>query len=160
MQIGGDIATTGYLDGGLSESTAYYYQLESCNGGECSGRSPEVSAITYAEGSLGAGRDEITTGLDFPQAVAFSGGRAYVVGGDFVKIISYPVGTDGNLGTGRDEITTGLDEPLALAFSGGRAYVADGILDKIISYPVGADGILGVGRDEITIDLSPIALAF
>ena len=161
MQIGGDIDATGYLDSGLSETTAYYYQLEVCNSGGCSGRSPEVSATTYATGSLGAGRDEITTGLDSPGAIAFSGGRAYMADFLFDKIISYPVGAGGELGAGRDEITTGLSFPFALAFSGGRAYVADFGLDKIISYPVGADGILGAGRDEITAGLAhPLALAF
>ena len=161
MQIGGDIATTGYLDSGLSEATPYYYQLESCNGGECSGRSPEVSTTTYAEGSLGAGRDEVTTGLNIPQALAFSGGRAYVADDDGAKIISYPVGADGELGAGRDEITTGLSFQFALAFSGGLAYVADYDLGKIISYPVGAGGELGAPRDEVIIGLNfPIAIAF
>ena len=161
MQIGGDIAATGYLDSGFSESTPYYYQLESCNGGECSGRSLEVSATTYATGSLGAGRDEITTGLLIPSAIAFSGGRAYVANIYPAKIISYPVGAGGELGAGRDEITTGLSDPTALAFSGGRAYVVERSLNKIISYPVGAGGELGAGRDEITTGLSaPNGLAF
>ena len=163
-QIGGDIAATGYLDSGLSETAAYYYQLEACNSGGCSGRSPEVSATTYATGSLGVGRDEITTDLDNPFALAFSGGRAYVTDGSYPgKIISYPVGAGGELGAGRDEITTGLTFPIALAFSGGRVYVADNGFrnEKIISYPVGADGILGAGRDEITTGLgTPLALAF
>ena len=166
MQIGGDIDATGYLDGDLSETTAYYYRLEACSGGGCSGRSPEVSATTYATGSLGAGRDEITTGLFFPRAIAFSGGRAYVAdsrrGRPRHKIISYPVGAGGELGAGRDEITTGLSGPSAIAFSGGRAYVTDSdSYDKIISYPVGAGGELGAGRDEITTGLSdPSAIAF
>ena len=158
-QIGGEIAATGYPDSNLSESTAYYYQLEACNSGGCSGRSPEVLTTTYAEGSLGAGRDEITTGLGNPFALAFSGGRAYVA--DNRKIISYPVGANGRLGSLRDEITTGLREPEALAFSGGRAYVVDAGLDKIISYPVEAGGELGAGRDEITTGLDePHPLAF
>ena len=162
-QIGGDIYATGYLDSGLSVTTAYHYRLEACNGGECSDRSPEVSGVTY--GSLGAGRDEITTGLIAPYAVAFSGGRAYVAdaafSGDKNKIISYPVGADGELGAGRDEITTGLESPHAIAFSGGRAYVADFDRNKIISYPVGAGGILGAGRDEVTTGLpGPEAIAF
>ena len=159
-QIGENIDALGYLDGGLSETTEYYYQLESCNGGECSGRSPEVSAATYATGSLGAGRDEITIGLNKPSAPALSGGRAYVVNRDGDKIVSYAVGAGGELGAGRDEITTGLDNPRAIAFSGGRAYVTDED-GKIISYPVEASGELGAGRDEITTGLSaPIALAF
>ena len=156
--VEGDISITRYRDGDFSGNTFYYYQLESCNGDECSGRSPEVSV---AEGSLGAGRDEITVGLSRPRGLAFSGGRAYVTDFDLDKIISYPVGADGELGAGRDEITTGLTTPIALAFSGGRAYVADIHLDKIISYPVGADGRLGAGRDEITNGLrNPLALAF
>ena len=167
MQVGGDIAATGYLDSGLSETTAYYYQLEVCNSGGCSGRSPEVSATTYATGSLGARRDEITTDLNRPTAIAFSGGRAYVADG--AKIISYPVEASGELGVGRDEITTGLSSPRALAFSGGRAYVAENSYNnnsgndvgKIISYPVGVDGKLGAARDEITAGLSELyALAF
>ena len=160
MQIGGDIDATGYFDSGLSETTAYYYRLEVCNSGGCSGRSPEVSTTTYATGSLGAGRDEIT-GLSHPRGLAFSGGRAYMTETVLNKIISYPVGAGGELGAGRDEITTGLSFPSAIAFSGGRAYVADTDLDKIISYPVGAGGELGAGRDEITTGLSsPWALAF
>ena len=165
-QIEGDIDATGYLDSGLSVKTAYYYQLEACNGGVCSGRSPEVLASTY--GSLGAARDEITIGLDIPRAIAFSGGRAYVVDADLDKIISYAVEADGSLGAGRDEITTGLSNPRAIAFSGGRAYVADydfvnrvGYKSKIISYAVEADGSLGAERDEITNGLrNPHALAF
>ena len=158
-QIEGNIDALDYLDGNLSESTSYYYQLEVCNSGGCSGRSPEVSATTYATGSLGAGRDEITA-LPNSAALAFSGGRVYVADEDLDKIISYPVGAGGELGAGRDEIT-GLNDPSALAFSGGRAYVVDSGLDKIISYPVEADGRLGAGRDEITTGLySPTAIAF
>ena len=147
MQVGGDITITRYRDGGLSLNASYYYQLEACNGDECSGRLPEVLAETR---SLGAGRDEITTGLRGPSAIAFSGGRAYVA--DSIapgKIISYAVEANGSLGAARDEITTGLSFPRALAFSGGRAYVVDHDFSsnesKIISYPVGADGDLGRG---------------
>ena len=162
-RIEGDIVTTGYYDSGLSADTAYYYRLEACNSGGCSGRSFESVAMTY--GSLGAGRDEITAGLNGPNALAFSGGRIYVADfdsfGDTVKIISYSVGSGGTLSARRDEITTGLRSPAALAFSGGRAYVADFGRDKIISYPVGAGGILGAGREEITTGLSgPNAIAF
>ena len=158
-QTGGDIAATRYRDSALSVKTAYYYQLEACNSGGCSGRSPEVAASTY--GSLGAARDEITAGLTDPRAIAFSGGRAYVVDSDIDKIISYPVEEDGGLGAGRDEITTGLFVPRAIAFSGGRAYVADFIKNKIISYAVEEGGNLGAGRDEITTGLLfPSALAF
>ena len=158
-QIGGDIAAISYRDSALSVKTAYYYQLEACNSGGCSGRSPEVAASTY--GSLGAARDEITAGLTDPRAIAFSGGRAYVVDSDIDKIISYPMEEDGGLGAGRDEITTGLFVPRAIAFSGGRAYVADFIKNKIISYAVEEGGNLGAGRDEITSGLSfPSAIAF
>ena len=158
-QTGGDIAATRYRDSALSVKTAYYYQLEACNSGGCSGRSPEVAASTY--GSLGAGRDEITAGLTDPRAIAFSGGRVYVVDSEIDKIISYPVEEDGGLGAGRDEITTGLFVPRAIAFSGGRAYVADFIKNKIISYAVEEGGNLGAGRDEITSGLLfPSALAF
>ena len=157
--IGGEITAIGYLDSGLSVKTAYYYRLEACNSGGCSGRSPEVLVETY--GSLGAGRDEITTGLALPYALAFSGGRAYVADSGLDKIISYPVEAGGVLGAGRDEITIGLPNPSPLAFSGGRAYVADFGLNKIISYPVEAGGVLGAGRDEITTGLSiPFAIAF
>ena len=158
-QIGGDIAAISYRDSALSVKTAYYYQLEACNSGGCSGRSPEVAASTY--GSLGAARDEITAGLTDPRAIAFSGGRAYVVDSEIDKIISYPVEEDGSLGARRDEITTGLFVPRAIAFSGGRAYVADFIKNKIISYAVEEGGNLGAGRDEITSGLSfPSAIAF
>ena len=161
-QVGGDITAASYVDSGLSANTSYYYQLEACNGEECSGRSPEVSAVTYAAVSFGKARDE-TRSSSLPVALAFSGGRAYVAdrdGGN--KIISYPVGADGVLGTRRDEITVGLSNLAALAFSGGRAYVVDGgSNDKIISYAVGADGVLGAGRNEITDGLSnPVAIAF
>ena len=153
-QIGGDIAAISYRDSGLSVKTAYYYQLEACNSGGCSGRSPEVAASTY--GSLGAARDEITS-LFSPRAIAFSGGRAYVADENLDKIISYPVGANGKLGESRDEITIGLISPTALAFSGGRAYVADRDFsrdnDKIISYAVGANGKLGESRNEITTGL-------
>ena len=158
-QTGGDIAATRYRDSALSVKTAYYYQLEACNSGGCSGRSPEVAASTY--GSLGAARDEITAGLTDPRAIAFSGGRVYAVDSEIDKIISYPVEEDGGLGAGRDEITTGLFVPRAIAFSGGRAYVADFIKNKIISYAVEEGGNLGAGRDEITSGLSfPSAIAF
>ena len=160
-QIGGEITATDYVDSDISANTSYYYRLEACGNGGCSGRSPEVSAVTYATGSLGVGRDEITVGLDESSALAFSGGRAYMVDRILAKIISYPVGAGGILGAGREEIRTGLDLPIALAFSGGRAYVADVGFDKIISYPVGAGGVLGAGRDEITSGLSgSSALAF
>ena len=158
-QTGGDIAATRYRDSALSVKTAYYYQLEACNSGGCSGRSPEVAASTY--GSLGEPRDEIRTGLADPRAIAFSGGRAYVMDSEIDKIISYPVEDGGGLGAGRDEITTGLFVPRAIAFSGGRAYVADFIKNKIISYAVEEGGNLGAGRDEITSGLSfPSAIAF
>ena len=45
-RVGGDISALRHLDGGLSASTPYYYQLEACNRGGCSSRSPEVSATT------------------------------------------------------------------------------------------------------------------
>ena len=161
-QIGGDIAAISYRDSGLSVKTAYYYQLEACNSGGCSGRSPEVAASTY--GSLGAARDEITS-LFGPRAIAFSGGRAYVADENLDKIISYPVGANGKLGESRDEITIGLISPTALAFSGGRVYVADRDFsrdnDKIISYAVEANGKLGESRNEITTGLRlPSAIAF
>ena len=180
-QIGGNIAATSYRDSGLSVKTAYYYQLEACNSGGCSGRSPEVS--TETNGSLGAARDEIDIGLNEPIAIAFSGERVYVADPGLDKIISYPVEADGKLGAARDEIDTGLDDPRAIAMSGERAYVADSGLDKIISYPVEADGSsgaaaasgdataktyaveaggrLGAARDEIDTGLDdPRAIAF
>ena len=95
-----------------------------------------ISYAVGADGILGEARDEITTGLSVPIALAFSGGRAYVGDSDLDKIISYAVGADGILGAARDEITTGLSEPLGIAFSGGWVYVVDSILDKIISYPL------------------------
>ena len=158
-QIGEEIAATGYVDRNLSETTAYYYRLEACNSGGCSERSPEILVETY--GSLGAGRDEITIGLVASAAIAFSGGRAYVVDNYLDKIISYPVEAGGILGAGRDEITGGLNRPIAIAFSGGRAYVVDRSPNKIISYPVEAGGELGAGRDEITTGLEfPTEIAF
>ena len=102
-----------------------------------------ISYAVEADGRLGAGRDEITTGLSSPAALAFFGGRAYVADEGLDKIISYAVEADGILGAGRDEIRTGLFSPTALAFFGGRAYVTDIARDKIISYAVGAGGILG-----------------
>ena len=157
-RIGGDISVTSYRDDELSVSIYYYYRLEACNIGGCSGQSPEVS---IAGGSLGAARDEITTGLFFPNAIVFSGGRAYVADSLFGKIISYAVEADGGLGVARDEITGFSLGPRDIAFSGGRAYAVDSIRDKIISYAVGADGVLGAGRDEITTGLSsPRAIAF
>ena len=96
-----------------------------------------ISYPVRADGILGAGRNEITTGLSAPYPIAFSGGRAYVADSD--RIVSYPVGAGGILGAGRDEIMIGLESPVALAFFGGRAYVAaadfSGDEDKIISYP-------------------------
>ena len=158
MRIGEDITAIGYLDSGLSVKTAYYYQLDACNDSGCLGRSSEILAFTY--GSLGASRDEITAGLPFPLAIAFSGGRAYVTDQNLNKIVSYAVGVEGSLGVSRDEIT-GLETPRAIAFSGGRAYVVDGSDNKIVSYAVGVEGSLGEGRDEITTGLShPRALAF
>ena len=105
-------------------------------------------------------RDEITN-LNNPRALAFSGGRAYVVDGSDDKIISYAVGVDGSLSAAHDEITTGLRDPSALAFSGRRAYVTDDIRNEIISYAVRAGGRLGAAREEITSGLrDPSALAF
>ena len=80
-------------------------------------RAEIISYPVEADGRLGAGRDEITIDLG-PSALAFSGGRAYVVNVGSGKIISYPVGAGGELGAGRDEIT-GLNNPYAIAFSGG-----------------------------------------
>ena len=166
-QVGGDISGTRYRDGGLSGGAFYYYELEACNGNECSGRSPEVSAATYAAGSLGAGRDEITTGLSgfASSALAFFGGRVYVANAaeNESKILSYAVGAGGELGARRDEITVGLSNLSALAFSGGRVYAVNSIVGgEIISYPVGTGGILGSNRREITTGLStvPLAIAF
>ena len=48
-QIRGNITATVYVDRGLVADTSYYYQLESCNGNGCSGRSPTVSATTAPE---------------------------------------------------------------------------------------------------------------
>ena len=45
-QIGERIAATVTVDSGLDANTLYKYQLESCNGNGCSGRSREVSATT------------------------------------------------------------------------------------------------------------------
>ena len=53
-QIGGDISITRYLNDGLSANTSYYYQLEACNGNECSGRSPESSVTTNASDASGS----------------------------------------------------------------------------------------------------------
>ena len=47
-RVGGDISALRYLDGGLSANTEYFYQLEACNSGGCSGRSPQVSATTQS----------------------------------------------------------------------------------------------------------------
>ena len=69
-QIGGNIAATGYRDSGLSVKTAYYYQLEACNSGGCSGRSPEVS--TETSDSLDAVRDEEPIAVPEPTATAQS----------------------------------------------------------------------------------------
>ena len=155
-QIGGDIAATDYVDNSdLTANTPYYYQLEACNSGGCSGRSFEAAC----DGSLGVARDE-TGGLGRPYGIAISDGRAYVADRDLGKIISYPVGEDGSLGVALDEITTGLMRPAGIAITGGRVYVVDIGLDKIISYPVEADGGLGAGRDEITTGLSsPFGIA-
>ena len=48
-QIEGSIAVTVYVDSGLAANTSYEYQLESCNGNGCSGRSSVVSATTAPE---------------------------------------------------------------------------------------------------------------
>ena len=47
-QIGGNLSalTLRYLDTGLSPNTEYFYQLEACNSGGCSGRSAEFSVAT------------------------------------------------------------------------------------------------------------------
>ena len=47
-QIGDDLPalTLRYLDTGLSPNTEYFYQLEACNSGGCSGRSAEFSVAT------------------------------------------------------------------------------------------------------------------
>ena len=47
-QIGGDISALRYLDRGRSASTQYFYQLEACNSGGCSSRSPADSATTQS----------------------------------------------------------------------------------------------------------------
>ena len=47
-QVDGDLPalTLRYLDTGLSPNTEYFYQLEACNSGGCSGRSAEFSVAT------------------------------------------------------------------------------------------------------------------
>ena len=47
-RVGGDISALRYLDTGRSASTEYFYQLEACNSGGCSERSPQVSATTQS----------------------------------------------------------------------------------------------------------------
>ena len=47
-QVGGDISALRYRDTGRSASTEYFYQLEACNSGGCSSRSPAGSATTQA----------------------------------------------------------------------------------------------------------------
>ena len=49
-QVGGDISALRYLDIGRTAETEYFYRLEACNSGGCSGRSPEVSATTQPSG--------------------------------------------------------------------------------------------------------------
>ena len=46
LQVGGDISALRYLDIGRTAETEYFYRLEACNSGGCSGRSPKVSATT------------------------------------------------------------------------------------------------------------------
>ena len=47
-QVGGDISALRYLDIGLTAEIEYFYQLEACNSGGCSRRSPEVSVTTQS----------------------------------------------------------------------------------------------------------------
>ena len=48
-RVGGDISGLLYWDLGLSVGTEYFYRLEACNSGGCSGRSPEVSVTPQEE---------------------------------------------------------------------------------------------------------------
>ena len=54
-QVGGDISALSYLDSGRSANTEYFYQLEACNSGGCSRRSPEVSATTQVASAPSGG---------------------------------------------------------------------------------------------------------
>ena len=58
-----------------------------------------------AGGVLGAGRDEITAGLIKPEAIAFSGGRAYVTDRDLDKPRHLLCGGGGRKYGARDEVT-------------------------------------------------------
>ena len=125
-----------------------------------------IKIISYpvgAGGELGAGRDEITTGLSHSGVPSRfqAGGPMWRTPGSRIKSSPIPVGAGGELGAGRDEITAGLSGPAR-----PRVFRRSGVcggrrLEKIISYPVGTGGELGAGRDEITTGLSgPAALAF
>ena len=48
-RIDGDITTLRYLDSGRFADTEYSYQLEACNSGGCSGRSPKVLVTTQPQ---------------------------------------------------------------------------------------------------------------
>ena len=64
-QVGGDISARRYLDGGLSANTEYFYQLEACNSGGCSNRSPEGSATTMPSTFLSYLSDAAVQGVEY-----------------------------------------------------------------------------------------------
>ena len=92
-QIGDDLPalTLRYLDSGLDPNTEYFYQLEACNSGGCSGRSAEFSAATRVSPPVltvvAQSDSEIEVTWDAVQdATVYNLYRSTVSGGEYAQI--------------------------------------------------------------------------
>ena len=92
-QIGDDLPalTLRYLDSGLDPNTEYFYQLEACNSGGCSGRSAEFSAATRVSPPVltvvARSDSEIEVTWDAVQdATVYNLYRSTVSGGEYAQI--------------------------------------------------------------------------
>ena len=92
-QIGGNLSalTLRYLDSGLDPNTEYFYQLEACNSGGCSGRSAEFSVATRVSPPVltvvAQSDSEIeVTWITVQGATDYTLYRSTVSGGEYAKI--------------------------------------------------------------------------
>ena len=72
-RVGGDISALRYLDTGRSASTEYFYRLEACNSGGCSGRSPQVSATTQSPPPVDDGQCRVGQRLGTEESCEWKG---------------------------------------------------------------------------------------
>ena len=156
-QIGGDISITRYLNEDLSANTSYYYQLEACSGGECSGRSPKVSATTaplppLAPTAMSQSASEISIAWSAVAGAAhYNLYRATVSGGSYTQI-------GGDI-SATDYLDSGLSVKTAYYYR-LEACNSGGCSERSLEVLVETCGSLGAGRDETGGLPRPRALAF